>query len=146
MRRIFVILCKSITSFYYGLPIRGDWTGSLKSEREANCLSWLCSGGLGLTGGIADVGNLFDALVGIHENLADDSILDKYSEVRMRIWRDIIDPMSRENFRRLWDQDPEKALENDQFFRICKESETNEALARELALVSFFSLFWGTLT
>jgi hypothetical protein len=92
------------------------------------------------------VGNLFDALVGIHENLADDSILDKYSEVRMRIWRDIIDPMSRENFRRLWDQDPEKALENDQFFRICKESETNEALARELALVSFFSLFWVTLT
>ena len=70
-------------------------------------------------------------------DLADESILDKYSEVRMRIWRDIIDPMSRENFRRLWDQDPEKALENDQFFQICKKSETNEALARELALVSF---------
>jgi hypothetical protein len=90
------------------------------------------------------VGNLFDALVGIHENLANESILDKYSEVRMRIWRDIIDPMSRENFRRLWDQDPEKALENDQFFQICKKSETNEALARELALVSF-CLFWVTL-
>ncbi|OQD84433.1 hypothetical protein PENANT_c013G06206 [Penicillium antarcticum] len=92
------------------------------------------SGGLGLTGGIADVGNLFDALVGIHDGLADDSILDKYSEVRMRIWREIIDPMSRENFRRLWDQDPEKALENDRFFQICKKSETNEALSRELAL------------
>ncbi|KAJ5308850.1 hypothetical protein N7508_004229 [Penicillium antarcticum] len=96
----------------------------------------LCNpfGGLGLTGGIADVGNLFDALVGIHDGLADDSILDKYSEVRMRIWREIIDPMSRENFRRLWDQDPEKALENDRFFQICKKSETNEALSRELAL------------
>jgi 2-polyprenyl-6-methoxyphenol hydroxylase-like FAD-dependent oxidoreductase len=99
----------------------------------------VCSGGLGLTGGIADVGNLFDAFVGIHEGLADDSILDRYSEVRMRIWREIIDPMSRENFRRLWDQNPEKALENDEFFQICKKSEENEALARELALVSFSS-------
>lgn len=94
------------------------------------------SGGLGLTGGIVDVGNLFDALMGIHKDLADDSILDKYAEVRKRMWTDVIDPMSRENFRRLHDQDPDKARENDEFFQTLIRSETDESLAKELALVS----------
>lgn len=99
------------------------------------------SGGLGLTGGIADVGNLFDALMGIHKDLADDTILDKYSEVRKRIWTETIDPMSRENFRRLHDQDPDKARENDEFFQLCVKSETDSELAKELALVCLFTLF-----
>ncbi|KAL2218839.1 hypothetical protein M432DRAFT_390985 [Thermoascus aurantiacus ATCC 26904] len=96
----------------------------------------LCNpfGGLGLTGGIADVGSLFDALMGIHRGLADDSILDKYSEVRRKIWTDIIDPMSRENFRRLHDQDPDKARENDEFFRLCVKAETDKDLASQMAL------------
>ncbi|KAJ5808059.1 hypothetical protein N7474_009328 [Penicillium riverlandense] len=96
----------------------------------------LCNpfGGLGLTGGIADVGSLFDALMGIHKDLADDAILDKYSEVRKRIWAETIDPMSRENFRRLHDQDPDKARENDEFFQLCVKSETDSELAKDLAL------------
>jgi ATP-dependent phosphoenolpyruvate carboxykinase len=98
------------------------------------------SGGLGLTGGIADVGNLFDALIGIHKGLADESILDRYSEERRRIWKDIIDPMSRDNFRRVWETDVETARENDPFFKICVQAESDEALARELALVSTSSL------
>ncbi|KAL5359684.1 hypothetical protein BJX96DRAFT_183901 [Aspergillus floccosus] len=96
----------------------------------------LCNpfGGLGLTGGIADVGSLFDALMGIHKGLADDSILDKYSQVRRKIWAETIDPMSRENFRRLYAQDPDKARENDEFFRMCIQGETDLEVAREIAL------------
>lgn len=41
-------------------------------------------GGLGLTGGIVDAGNLSDALIGVIQGLADESILDKYSEVRVK--------------------------------------------------------------
>jgi len=95
-----------------------------------------CSGGLGLTGGIVDVGNLFDALIGIHKGLADDSILDKYAEVRKRMWEEIIDPMSRENFRRLHGQNPDNARENDEFFQALVKSENDEELAKEVALVS----------
>lgn len=93
------------------------------------------SGGLGLTGGIVDVGNLFDAFIGIHKGLADEKILDKYSEIRKRIWEDIIDPMSRENFRRLHDQDPDQARQKDEFFQICIKAEGDDKLSQELALV-----------
>lgn len=82
------------------------------------------------------MGNLFDALIGIHKGLADEGILDKYSEVRRRIWMETIDPMSRENFRRLHDQDPETAGEKDEFFQLCAKGQTDETLSRELALVS----------
>lgn len=94
------------------------------------------SGGLGLTGGIADVGSLFDSFMGIHKGLADETILDKYSEIRKRIWAEIIDPMSRENFRRLYDQDPTKARENDEFFQLCIKGETDEETAKSIVLVS----------
>jgi 2-polyprenyl-6-methoxyphenol hydroxylase-like FAD-dependent oxidoreductase len=94
-------------------------------------------GGLGLTGGIADVGSLFDCLVGIHQGLADDSILDKYAEIRRKVYFDIINPLSRENFERLWDQDPDTAAEKDEFFQICHKAEKDKELAKELALVGF---------
>ncbi|KAJ5139679.1 hypothetical protein N7448_003087 [Penicillium atrosanguineum] len=91
-------------------------------------------GGLGLTGGIVDVGNLFDSLMGIHKGLADDSILDKYAEVRKRMWEEVIDPMSRENFRRLHNQDPDKARDNDDFFQTLIKAEKDEELAKGFAL------------
>ncbi|KAJ5929083.1 hypothetical protein N7454_006931 [Penicillium verhagenii] len=96
----------------------------------------LCNpfGGLGLTGGIADVGSLFDSFMGIHRGLADETILDKYSEIRKRIWADIIDPMSRENFKRLYDQDPTKARENDEFFQLCVKGETDEEIGKSIIL------------
>jgi len=78
------------------------------------------SGGLGLTGGIADVGGLYDALAGIHEGrVADaDAILDKYDEVRRQIWHDIINPMSSENMQRLYRYSTaEEAMEKDPFFK-----------------------------
>lgn len=78
--------------------------------------------------------------MGIHKGLADEDILDTYSEVRKRIWTETIDPMSRENFRRLHDQDPDSARENDEFFQILVNAESDKELAKELALVSCLDL------
>jgi 2-polyprenyl-6-methoxyphenol hydroxylase-like FAD-dependent oxidoreductase len=94
------------------------------------------SGGLGLTGGIADVGSLFDCLHGIHKGLADDSILDKYADIRRKIYEEVINPSSRENFKRLHDQDADTAGQNDPLFQLCHKAETDKSLARELCLVS----------
>jgi hypothetical protein len=80
-------------------------------------ISNIHSGGLGLTGGIADVGSLCDSLVGIHTGQADDEILDKYDEVRRQIWHDIINPNSSENMTRLFKYSgPDEAMERDAFF------------------------------
>lgn len=87
------------------------------------------------------MGSLFDALMGIHLNLVNESILDTYSEVRRKIWTEIINPMSRENYRRLVDRDADTTRETDGFFRACVEAERDEGLARELAMVSISFLF-----
>jgi hypothetical protein len=83
--------------------------------------------------------------VGIHLDLVDaDFILDKYSEIRRKIWTEIIDPMSRENFRRLHDQDPDTAGEKDPLFQLCRRAENDVQLQREMATVSpFFPFFFG---
>ena len=84
----------------------------------------LCNpfGGMGLTGGIADVGSLRDSLVGIHTGQADDSILDKYDEVRRHIWHDIINPISSDNLTRLFKYSgPDEAMEKDPFFKMMKQ-------------------------
>lgn len=96
----------------------------------------LCNpfGGMGLTGGFADVGSLYDCLVGMHQGLADDKILDKYSDIRIKLWREMIDPISRANFRRLWCE--EAIPERDQFFEMCQNASKDEQLAKDFALVS----------
>ncbi len=78
---------------------------------------------MGLTGGIADIGSLYEALFGIHAGLADDSILDKYDEIRRKIWHEIINPISSANLRRLVDLDADTAVEQDPLFRILKQLE-----------------------
>lgn len=91
-------------------------------------------GGMGLTSGIVDVGGLFDCLFGIHEGVADESILDKYSEIRRQKYHEMIDPISTANILRLFDQDPDKALEDDQFLQILKRGEDDHDFAREVQL------------
>lgn len=56
----------------------------------------LCNpyGGMGLTGGFADVGGLYDCLYGIYTGQADDAILDKYDEIRREKYWSVIDPIS----------------------------------------------------
>ena len=95
----------------------------------------LCNpfGGMGLTGGIVDVGGLYDCLAGIYEGKATDKILDLYSEVRRAKYNDIVNPVSSGNIVRLFGQDPDKALETDEFLQMCKRTETDEAFAKEFA-------------
>ncbi|KAH7265758.1 hypothetical protein B0J15DRAFT_579605 [Fusarium solani] len=94
----------------------------------------LCNpfGGLGLTGGIVDVGGLYDCLRGIYEHKADTTILDKYNEIRRQKWLDVIDVVSSSNLRRLFEVDPERALETDGFFQMLKKAETDPASSQEL--------------
>jgi hypothetical protein len=94
------------------------------------------SGGLGLTGGIVDVGGLSDCLYGIWTGQASPSILDIYDEVRRQKYRDIVDPISSKNLRRMFDGDPQTVLElcTDKFLEMCLKAEKDVNLAREMAL------------
>lgn len=96
---------------------------------------------MGLTGGIADVGSLYDSLVGIHTGQADESILDKYDEIRRKIWRDIINPVSSNNMRRLIDLDADTAVETDPFLQLLRRMETDKNLQLEMSKVSRYSYF-----
>ncbi|KAF9729673.1 hypothetical protein PMIN07_007399 [Paraphaeosphaeria minitans] len=93
----------------------------------------LCNpfGGLGLTGGFADVGSLYDCFMGIDQDELDESILDKYSEIRIKIWREMIDPMSRANFHRLWDPACEK--EKEEFFKFCERADKDPVWGKSVA-------------
>ncbi|KAL2839387.1 hypothetical protein BJY01DRAFT_257740 [Aspergillus pseudoustus] len=94
----------------------------------------LCNpfGGLGLTGGIVDVGGLHDCLSGIFFGQADESILDIYDEVRRAKYSDIVNPVSSNNIRLLFQQDPEKALEHSAFLKMCQQAETDRKVAAKL--------------
>jgi 2-polyprenyl-6-methoxyphenol hydroxylase-like FAD-dependent oxidoreductase len=83
-------------------------------------------GGMGLTGGIVDVGGLAECLIGIYKGVADNDILDKYSEKRMEKWRDYINPISSDNFLRVSATDPENPFETDKFLAFCKQMEEDE--------------------
>ena len=98
----------------------------------------LCNpfGGMGLTGGIADIGGLAQCLIGIYEGKADESILDVYDEIRRKKYKEIVDPMSSQNIRRLYDQDPEQALEKDGFLQFLRKAEGDQALSREMQMKS----------
>jgi hypothetical protein len=87
---------------------------------------------MGLTGGFADVGGLYDCLYGISAGLADDSILDKYSDVRRQKYLEVIDPVSSGNLRRLWDPD---AIESDDFIRMVRKAERDKEFARQMQQV-----------
>jgi hypothetical protein len=87
---------------------------------------------MGLTGGVADIGGLYDCLAGIHSGVADDSILDKYDKIRRQKYNEIVNPVSAANIRRLFGQDPDRAVETDGFLRLCKQAETDATVLRML--------------
>jgi hypothetical protein len=95
---------------------------------------------MGLTGGLVDVGNLFDCLYGIFTGQADDSILDKYSEVRIQKYHELIDPISSGNIRRVWDESDE-AIANDTFFEMISRAEKDPEFAQQMAKVRIVSIF-----
>ncbi|KAI4732931.1 hypothetical protein E4T50_16511 [Aureobasidium sp. EXF-12298] len=91
----------------------------------------LCNpfGGSGLTGGIVDVGGLFDCLAGMYDGKADESILEDISRIRREKYLTIVDPISLENIRRLHSQDSETAMINDGFLQMCKKAEKDSEFA-----------------
>jgi hypothetical protein len=92
---------------------------------------------MGLTGGFADVGSLYDALYAIHkQTVKDTAILTEYSRVRIQKWKTVIDPMSRKNFDLIWNPDSEK--DREEFFKLCKRAEDDQELAKMMAHVSCF--------
>jgi 2-polyprenyl-6-methoxyphenol hydroxylase-like FAD-dependent oxidoreductase len=95
------------------------------------CNPW---GGLGITGGFVDVGGLFDCLAGIWDGVADEDILTLYSDQRIEKWKQIINTVSQENFRRVSDKDPETRFERDEFLQLLRKGETDRDFLRELLL------------
>ncbi|RDL29905.1 FAD protein [Venustampulla echinocandica] len=93
----------------------------------------LCNpfGGMGLTGGLVDVGGLAQCLGGINEGLADDSILEKYCTERRRKWKEVIDVVSSSNFTRVSATDPERAQDDDEFIAMVVKMETDEELRKQ---------------
>jgi hypothetical protein len=90
---------------------------------------------MGLTGGIVDVGGLYDCLMGIAQGSADLDILDLYDSIRREKYSTIVNPISSENFRRLWDQNPDTAAENDPFLRMCQKAAKDKKYSLELQMV-----------
>ena len=136
MRKVseLVASCLRRTRVTYATPCKLPFSPIVACRQNADQLR--ISGGLGLTGGIADVGSLVDCLVGIHKGLASDSILDHYDRERRDIYDKVTNPVSTENLKRLNRQDPEKALENDEFFKMCLKGEADTVFSRNLQLVS----------
>ncbi|KAK3681252.1 hypothetical protein B0T22DRAFT_502335 [Podospora appendiculata] len=97
----------------------------------------LCNpfGGLGLTGGIVDVGGLSDCLYGIWSGQAGPEILDVYDTVRRAKYTDMIDPISSENLERMT-HDADTILEpgRDAFLTLCLRAEKDVEFAKTMAL------------
>jgi hypothetical protein len=91
---------------------------------------------MGLTGGFADVGGLYDCLYGIYSEQADESILDLYDEKRREKYLNVIDPISSGNLRRLWDPN---VIEDDNFIKAVRRAETDRDFAREMQEVSLYA-------
>lgn len=85
----------------------------------------LCNpfGGLGLTGGLLDAAAVSDALIGIHQGKAGDAVLDRYAEVRKKIFLDTVNPSSQSNKRRIHDSDPATVGERDPFLKTLREAD-----------------------
>ncbi len=107
---------------------------SIRAFRKSNRSLIFQSGGMGLTGGIVDVGGLYDCLAGIYDGRADASILDRYDQVRRAKYLKIVDPISSQNLRRMFETDPDSALECDEFLKMCKRTETDREFAKEMHL------------
>jgi len=84
--------------------------------------------GMGLTGGICDAGGLADCLIGVLRKNCDDSLLDKYAEIRLQKYQEITNPVSYGNTCALRDTDPEKAMAAEPFRTMNSSPEARRAM------------------
>lgn len=99
----------------------------------------LCNpfGGLGLTGGIIDIEGLFDCFRGIHCGKADKNILNRYSDVRIQKYKDLVNPTSTANLERLCKIDPQRVMETDEVLQSVKQAETDLDLSKQIQSFSY---------
>jgi 3-(3-hydroxy-phenyl)propionate hydroxylase len=69
--------------------------------------------GFGLMGGLYDAFALSEALAAVVHGHARDEILDRYSELRRKIYHEVISPISSESLRLVFNSGDEDRLEND---------------------------------
>ena len=83
------------------------------------------------------MGGLHECLKGIYTGVADESILDIYSDIRRKRYQEVVDPISSDNLRRMFTVHPDEVLEKDEFLKLCKKSETDKDLQQKMANVCF---------
>lgn len=86
---------------------------------------------------------LADCLEGIATGQADDSILDKYDEVRRSIFRTVIDPISTANFLRISNLDTDAKIDKDPFISMCAAAKDDPEVKEKMQKVRipFYSGF-----
>jgi hypothetical protein len=93
-------------------------------------------GGYGCMSAVLDVGGLADCLIGLHQGLCDDSILDKWAEIRREKFLKFVDRRSRKNMERLRGKDPEATVKSDEFLKILRSMEGDDEATKKFLLVS----------
>lgn len=91
-------------------------------------------GGYGCMSACLDVGGLADCLIGYHQGLAGEEILETYAQVRRDIFLKYIDARSIKNLKRVSEADPWSVLETDKFFEIIKELNQDKEKLKEFLL------------
>ena len=117
MRPIFVIQCKM-------------WD-MCRMSSKANVIR----GGLGLTGGLSDIGSLIDCFYGILDKTTKLDILDKWCEMRRKIYDEYINPVSTTNMERILN-DPADMKDTDPLFQTLRQADHDRALFADLQWVS----------
>lgn len=78
---------------------------------------------------------LAECFDGIVTGQADESIFDKYDEVRRSIYHNVIDPISTANFLRVSTLGPDVKVEDDQFFKMCAAAKTDPEIKEKMGKV-----------
>jgi hypothetical protein len=91
---------------------------------------------MGLTGGLVDVGDLFDCLRGIHDDQATSDILDKYDHYRREKYRQFTDPVSESNLKRMR-LDLNEAEVNDPGLKMMREADESLESSKTFQLVGY---------
>ena len=89
-----------------------------------------------MTSGLCDVGGLYECPSGIYKSIADNSILDRYSEVRREKYITMVHPISTAIFKRLWEKTPNETIETGEFFWMLRKGEDDPTFSEKLTKVS----------
>ena len=118
----------------YKINQRCATTFRKKSVLLAGDAAHLCNpyGGMGLTGGLLDAGALGDVLVAIMNEGKSEALLDRYSELRRKVFRELVDPRSQANVRRISENDPDTVAQTDPFLMMLSGPATDKTKLKGL--------------